>query len=38
MIAFLLRFYIQKKITLIQLKEYVKTVNKYFIKEYNNHG
>jgi hypothetical protein len=34
----LLEFYIQKTITLIELREYVRTLNRFFILRYKDHG
>lgn len=36
--VFLLGFYLQKTISLIELREYIKNVNKFFIQEYKGHG
>lgn len=34
----LLEFYIQKTISLIELREYVRTLNRFFILRYKDHG
>jgi hypothetical protein len=35
---FLLEFYLQKTITLIELREYIRILNKFFILRYSDHG